>query len=129
MAAVVYVLALLTSLACGVLLLRGHARTRQRLLLWSGLCFLGLAASNLIVRTGKPILAVPQAAKGFAANGRAIVAWDGSAQADAALRAALPLLKLATHVTVLEIGDGSIQAPAEGRTKFSLPVCSMTTAC
>ena len=46
---VVYALGALTSLACALLLLRGHARSGQRLLLWSGLCFVGLTISNLIV--------------------------------------------------------------------------------
>ena len=49
MAPVVYILGTLTSLACAVLLLRGYARGRKTLLLWSGLCFAGLAASNLLV--------------------------------------------------------------------------------
>lgn len=49
MAPAVYILGFLTSLACAVLLLRGYARGRQKLLLWSGLCFLGLSLSNLIV--------------------------------------------------------------------------------
>jgi uncharacterized membrane protein YqjE len=49
MAPVVYMLGTLVTLACGVLLLRGYARGRKRLLLWSGLCFLGLSASNLLV--------------------------------------------------------------------------------
>jgi len=31
------------------LLLRGYAQTRTRLLLWSGLCFVGLAVSSLLV--------------------------------------------------------------------------------
>lgn len=42
----VYVLATLTTLLCAFLLLRGHHRTRQRLLFWSGLCFIGLTISN-----------------------------------------------------------------------------------
>lgn len=71
------------------------------------------AASELIMRTGKPILAVPPTATGFAAAGRAMIAWDGSPQSDAALHAAMPLLRLASHVTVLEIDDGSIDIPAE----------------
>jgi hypothetical protein len=43
---VVYWLCALTSLACAVLLLRAYARTRTRLLLWSGLCFVGLFINN-----------------------------------------------------------------------------------
>lgn len=34
---------------CGVLLLRGFFRTHARLLLWSGLCFLGLMVSNVLL--------------------------------------------------------------------------------
>lgn len=46
MALVVYVLCALTSLACAVLLLRGYSRSKVRLLLWSGLCFVGFAVNN-----------------------------------------------------------------------------------
>ncbi|HZG42859.1 MAG TPA: DUF5985 family protein [Longimicrobium sp.] len=49
MATLVYALCALTSLACAVLLLRGYARNRVRLLLWSGLCFTGLALNNIIL--------------------------------------------------------------------------------
>ncbi|MCR4338538.1 MAG: DUF5985 family protein [Gemmatimonadaceae bacterium] len=45
----IYVLCALTSLACAVLLLRGYFRTRVRLLLWSGLCFVGLALNNALL--------------------------------------------------------------------------------
>jgi hypothetical protein len=45
----VYILNVLTLAACAALLLRGYARGKQRLLLWSGLCFAGLAVSNLLV--------------------------------------------------------------------------------
>jgi len=45
----VYLLGALTSLLCAVLLLRGYADGRRRLLLWSGLCFAGLAVSNALV--------------------------------------------------------------------------------
>ena len=46
---VLYVLAVLTCLACTVLLWRSYARTGLRLLLWSALCFVGLTASNLLL--------------------------------------------------------------------------------
>jgi len=46
---IVYVLGALVSLACAVLLLRGYARGRQRLLLWSGLCFSVLTVSKAAV--------------------------------------------------------------------------------
>lgn len=49
MAPFVYILGALTTLLCAVLLLRGYARGRHRLLLWSGLCFSGLAVSHILL--------------------------------------------------------------------------------
>jgi heme/copper-type cytochrome/quinol oxidase subunit 4 len=46
---IVYALCSLTSIACAVLLLRGYRRSRVRLLLWSGLCFAGLALNNVLL--------------------------------------------------------------------------------
>lgn len=48
-ATVVYLLCALTALACAVLLLRAWSANRVRLLLWAGLCFVGLALNNLIL--------------------------------------------------------------------------------
>jgi hypothetical protein len=45
----VYILGALTSLACGILLLRSYGQVKKKLLLWSGLCFIGLAISNLLI--------------------------------------------------------------------------------
>jgi hypothetical protein len=47
--ATVYMLCFLTSSACAVLLGRSYRRTGLRLLFWSALCFLLLAANNLLV--------------------------------------------------------------------------------
>lgn len=52
MAILVYLLCAGTSFACAVLLLRGYRRTRARLLLWSGCCFVGLFLNNLILIVG-----------------------------------------------------------------------------
>ena len=49
MAPLIYLLCALTSLACAVLLLRAYLTTRTRLLLWSGLCFVGLTLNNVIL--------------------------------------------------------------------------------
>ena len=70
------------------------------------------AASELVVKSGKPILAVPQDLKRLDLS-RVLIAWDGSPCSAAALRAAVPLLRLADKVTILEVEDGSIHAPAE----------------
>jgi hypothetical protein len=47
--ALVYVLCLATSVLCLVLLVRRYLRTRSRLLLWSALCFVGLALNNFFL--------------------------------------------------------------------------------
>jgi len=49
MAALVYLLCALTSLACAVLVLRTYFRSRVRLLLWTGLCFAGLFLNNALL--------------------------------------------------------------------------------
>jgi hypothetical protein len=45
----VYIIGVLVTFCCGVLLTRAYAKVRKRLLLWSGICFFGLALSNLLV--------------------------------------------------------------------------------
>jgi nucleotide-binding universal stress UspA family protein len=68
---------------------------------------------RLVSNSGKPVLAVPGGLKAFVTAGAALVAWDGSTGASAALAAAVPLLKFASSVTLFEIDDGSVSAPAE----------------
>jgi hypothetical protein len=46
---VLYLLAVLTCLACTVLLFRGYAASGLRLLLWSALCFVFLTLNNLLL--------------------------------------------------------------------------------
>lgn len=69
-------------------------------------------AGELVVKSGKPVIAVPDNIRSFNAVGRAIVAWNGSASSMAALHAATPLLKLSESVIIIEIDDGSLQTPA-----------------
>jgi len=45
----VYILGVLVTLGCGILLMRAYMQVRKRLLLWSSICFFGLAVSNLLV--------------------------------------------------------------------------------
>ncbi|HEU0078216.1 MAG TPA: DUF5985 family protein [Longimicrobiaceae bacterium] len=49
MATLIYALCALTSLLCAVLLARGYRQSGARLLLWSSLCFTGLALNNLLL--------------------------------------------------------------------------------
>jgi nucleotide-binding universal stress UspA family protein len=67
---------------------------------------------EVMIKSRKPIVAVPANATGFDVSGAALIAWDGSDQAGTAMRAAVPLLSLAGSVTILEIDDGSLQQPA-----------------
>jgi hypothetical protein len=45
----VFILCAATCLLCAIMLFRGYARTHVRLLFWSGLCFVGLMADNLML--------------------------------------------------------------------------------
>ena len=49
MAETVYFLCALASMACAAMLLRGYVGTRTRLLMWSSLCFAGLALNNVLL--------------------------------------------------------------------------------
>ena len=46
---ILYLLALLTSVACMVFLFRAYAMSGMRLLLWSALCFVGLSVNNVLL--------------------------------------------------------------------------------
>jgi hypothetical protein len=85
MAEVVYILCVITSLACAVLLLRGHRDSRSRLLFWSSLCFVGLALNNALLlvdllvgpaidlrlpRTGVAVLALAMLIHGLVGESR-----------------------------------------------------------
>jgi hypothetical protein len=52
----VYTLCFLASTACALLLGRSYARTRARLLMWSSLCFVFLAANNLLLMVDLAVL-------------------------------------------------------------------------
>jgi hypothetical protein len=49
MPGVVYILCFVTSLTSAVLLLRAYWRAGSRLLLWSSLCFTGMALNNALL--------------------------------------------------------------------------------
>lgn len=70
-------------------------------------------AGEVVLSAHKPILAVPATSRGMDCAGHAMVAWNGSLSASAALRAAAPLLKLAGEVTIVEVSDGPVERPAE----------------
>lgn len=49
MAEAVYLLCAVTSLACAALLLRSYGSSGMKLILWTSLCFVGLAINNVIL--------------------------------------------------------------------------------
>ncbi len=49
MSGFIYVLSAATCLLCAVLLLRTYSQRHVRLLLWSGLCFIGLMLENVMM--------------------------------------------------------------------------------
>jgi hypothetical protein len=56
MAAVTYSLCAITSAVCAYLLLQAYRRGGYRLLLWSGLCFVGLTFNNLALVLDKLVV-------------------------------------------------------------------------
>ncbi len=73
---------------------------------------------ELLVGTGKPVLAIPPNAKPLALDGRVMVAWDGSEDAEAALAAAVPLLTRAKTVILYYADDRSMGAPIEDAARY-----------
>jgi hypothetical protein len=49
MAELVYISCALASMLCAILLIRSYRATRTPLLLWSSLCFVGLAVNNVLL--------------------------------------------------------------------------------
>lgn len=58
-------------------------------------------AAEVVTRAPVPTLVVPDEAQGFAVDGPAVVAWNGSPESCQAVRAALPLLKRARSVSLV----------------------------
>jgi hypothetical protein len=56
MAAVIYSLCALAAAICAYLLLQAYRRGGYRLLLWSGLCFVGLTLNNILLVIDKIVL-------------------------------------------------------------------------
>ena len=56
MDAAIFIACALTSVLCVVLLIRGYLASRNRLLLWSSLGFLGLALNNLFLVVDRVVM-------------------------------------------------------------------------
>lgn len=72
-------------------------------------------AADVALHVQPPVLAVPSTGRGLDCNGIAMVAWNGSAEAANALRQSLPLLKRASAVKIVTVGEeGSNDYPSIG---------------
>ena len=78
----------------------------------------GDLAALLAEHTTVPVLLVPAAQTSLDLGGKVLVAWDGSAPADAALRAAVPLLRLAAEVEILTVGEGDQAADPQAAAAY-----------
>ena len=62
-------------------------------------------AGDVAVHASTPVLAVPPDLNGFDACGAAFIAWNGSAEAANALKAALPMLQQAAAINIASVTD------------------------
>ncbi len=73
------------------------------------------------VATGarSPVLVMPEMFAGtFTPTGHAMIAWNGAPEGANALRAALPLLKLASEVTLVSVGKDREDFPVANATDY-----------
>jgi hypothetical protein len=56
MVGLIYSLCALTALLCAWLLLRAYQKSRYKLLLWGGLCFVGLTLNNILLIIDKFVI-------------------------------------------------------------------------
>lgn len=74
-------------------------------------------ASRVLMHARKPIVAVPDTLRRFDLR-RALVAWDGSKSAAAAMRASVPLLALANDVEIFMVRDGAEQVEPDEAAEY-----------
>ncbi|WP_068077455.1 universal stress protein [Novosphingobium lentum] len=69
-----------------------------------------VALKEVAIGVRCPVLAVPRGKPLLAFDGTVLIAWNGSREAANAMRAALPLLKLAAAVHVLAVGEDGLES-------------------
>ncbi len=72
---------------------------------------LAFLPEELALGVGRPVLVVPRYGTFEAVGERILIAWNGSREATRAVHDAIPLLKLATKVTVLSIDPDAHTGP------------------
>ena len=69
--------------------------------------------ADVVLHSSAPVLMVPTGDRRFDADGAAILAWNGSAEAAQAMRLTVPLLKRASCVHIVEVSGDSHGTPAD----------------
>lgn len=80
--------------------------------------FLPIRPERLPLRTGRPLLAVPPAARSLRFDRMALIAWNGSPAATDAVRGAVPLLRRAAAVAMVEIDPPSGRIPMQAAAAY-----------
>lgn len=75
-------------------------------------------AGDVLLSTRTPALVIPEGARAFDVTGPALVAWNSSPEAAAALKGAVPLLKHASAVHLVEVGDADRDPPIEAAARY-----------
>lgn len=100
-----------------------RARLADLIILAAGDDGLGFAereiAETALAKSGRPVLLVPNHGMSHVPR-KALVAWNGSAEAASAVAMAMPLLTLAGNAHVLTVGDLPASTPAPGEVDRAL---------
>ena len=75
-------------------------------------------AARVATHSRTPVLGIPPGVHRFDAEAPAIVAWNGSAEAAAAVKGAIPLLKRASRVQLLEIEERRAAYPKDRLARY-----------
>lgn len=75
--------------------------------------------SEVAMGSGKSIVAVPEAARGLATHGNALIAWNGSSEVADTMRAVTPLLTKAQTVSIVTFGQVEGMPAEEAATYLS----------
>jgi nucleotide-binding universal stress UspA family protein len=73
-----------------------------------------VSLGDLVLKAGRPVLIVANAAEALALD-HVLIGWKETPEARRAVREALPLLKLAKRVTILEIAEAALLLEARPR--------------
>jgi nucleotide-binding universal stress UspA family protein len=73
---------------------------------------------STVIHAPAPVIAVSPESRGIAVTGAALIAWDGSQESAVAMRAAIPMLKLADSVDILTVEEKQIEYTARNAATF-----------